>query len=57
MVLHSPNVGKFGWGTWANTQKKKKNEGKTLAHDQGATPHLVHIHGLGPRARMSAWDT
>ena len=21
MVLHSPNVGKFGWGTWASEKK------------------------------------
>ena len=22
IVLHSPNVGKFGWGTWASAKKK-----------------------------------
>ena len=26
MVLHSPNVGKFGWGTWASEKKKKKKK-------------------------------
>ena len=30
IVLHSPNVGKFGWGTWASAKKKikKKKEKK-----------------------------
>ena len=48
MVLHSPNVGKFGWGTWASEKKK------TLAHDPGPTLHLFQVHGPGLRARMSA---
>ena len=52
MVLHSPNVGKFGWGTWASEKKKK-----TLAHDPRPTLHLVQVHGPRLRAGMSAWDT
>ena len=59
IVLHGPNVGKFGWGTWASAKKKKnkKKEGKTLVHDPGLTPPLVQVHGLGPQTRISAWGT
>ena len=53
-VLHNLNVGKFGKSTLASEKKKKK---KTIAHDPGLTPQLVQVHGLGPWAEKSAWDT
>ena len=38
-------------------KKRGGGVGGTLAYDPGLTPQLVQVHGLGPRAKISAWDT